>query len=301
MEEKLLENFPLPVTIEGTEIILAQMKKGICKIKNKNGKGTGFFCNIAHENCTIPVMITANHVINQEIINEEKVINVTINDEDEKGNKYINIDKTNRKIYTSEKYDITIIEIKPEQDQINYFLEVDKNIFKEINNIYNESIYIPQYPKYGNEQKASVSYGILRDIQSHELFHFCSTEVGSSGSPILNISNNKVIGMHKASCKFNYNKGTFLKEPINEFINTKIKSEEIKNYEPYSCIPKLINQTDFSFHLFIKDIPKSIKDIKKKKGNINFSYENYESKYDKLKHCIDQNSQYLNCLINEFT
>lgn len=87
--------------------------------------------------------------------------------------------------------------------------------------------------------------------------------------------------MHKASCKFNYNKGTFLKEPINEF--------------------KLLNQTDFSFHLFIKDIPKSIKDIKKKKGNINFSYENYESKYDKLKHCIDQNSQYLNCLINEFT
>ena len=135
MEEKLLENFPLPVTIEGTEIILGQMKKGICKIKNKNGKGTGFFCNIAHENCTIPVMIIANHVINQEIINEEKVINVTINDEDEKGNKYINIDKTNRKIYTSEKYDITIIEIKPEQDQINYFLEIDKNIFKEINNI----------------------------------------------------------------------------------------------------------------------------------------------------------------------
>ena len=80
-------------------------------------------------------LITANHVINQEIINEEKVINVTINDEDEKGNKYINIDKTNRNIYTSEKYDIIIIEIKPEQDQINYFLEIDKNIFKEINNI----------------------------------------------------------------------------------------------------------------------------------------------------------------------
>ena len=135
MEEKLLENFPLPVIIEGTEIILGQMKKGICKIKNKKGKGTGFFFNIAHENCNIPVMITASHVINQEIINEEKVINVIINDEDEKGNKYINIDKTNRKIYTSEKYDIMIIEIKPKQDQINYFLEIDKNIFKEINNI----------------------------------------------------------------------------------------------------------------------------------------------------------------------
>ena len=63
----------------------------------------------------------------------------------------------------------------------------------------------------------------------------------------------------------------------------------------------IIKSNRFQFSFIYIDIPKSIKDIKKKKGNINFSYENYESKYDKLKHCIDQNSQYLNCLINEFT
>ena len=300
MEEKISENYPLPITIEGTEKILEQMKKGICKIKNKNGKGTGFFCKITYENEIIPVMITANHIINQEIIDKEKKINVTLNDDDENQNKNIKID-SNRKIYTNEKYDITIIEIKPDEDEVHYFLEIDKNIFREINNIYNESIYIPQYPKYGNEQKASVSYGILRDIQNYDLFHFCSTEVGSSGSPILNISNNKVIGMHKASIRLNYNKGTFLKDPITEFMKSYTEFFERKNQEPISCIPYLINQKDISYNIFKKDISISIKVIEKNKGNYNFSYDNYESEYNKLKQCIDQDKGHLNCLINEFT
>ena len=128
MEEKIIENYPLPITIEGTEKILEQMKKGICKIKNKNGKGTGFFCKITYENEIIPVMITANHIINQEIIDKEKKINVTLNDDDENQNKYIQID-SNKKIYTNEKYDITIIEIKPDEDEVHYFLEIDKNKF----------------------------------------------------------------------------------------------------------------------------------------------------------------------------
>jgi V8-like Glu-specific endopeptidase len=54
------------------------------------------------------------------------------------------------------------------------------------------------------------------------LIHICSTDIGSSGSPILNISNNKIIGIHKASPKnydYNYNLGTYLKEPINEYLN----------------------------------------------------------------------------------
>ena len=81
----------------------------------------------------------------------------------------------------------------------------------------------------------------------------------------------------------------------------KLNQKKLRIMSRILALTNYLNQTDFSFHLFIKDIPKSIKDIKKKKGKINFSYENYESKYDKLKHCIDQNSQYLNCLINEFT
>ena len=43
---------------------------------------------------------------------------------------------------------------------------------------------------------------------------------GSAGSPIISISNNKIIGIHKESSnKYQQNYGIFLKEPINDFIN----------------------------------------------------------------------------------
>ena len=63
-KEKLLDLYPIPITIECTNIILQQMKNCICKINNKKGKGTGFFCKINNE----LVMITNNHVIDEEII-----------------------------------------------------------------------------------------------------------------------------------------------------------------------------------------------------------------------------------------
>ena len=63
------------------------------------------------------------------------------------------------------KYDTTIIEIEIEDKNVHY-LELDEDIIDENINIYNKSIYIIQYPKYGDEQKAAVSYGILNGIQN---------------------------------------------------------------------------------------------------------------------------------------
>ena len=49
MEEKLLNNYPLPVSLSTTEEIVKQMKNSICKICTSNGKkGTGFFCKIPY-------------------------------------------------------------------------------------------------------------------------------------------------------------------------------------------------------------------------------------------------------------
>ena len=92
--------------------------------------------------------------------------------------------------------------------------------------------YIIQYPK----GKCSVSFGILRDIyedKNYEFIHKCSTENGSSGSPILNL-NNKLIGIHKKGNK-KENKGTFLNYPLKEFIqkysNEKLLEKFNKNYK----------------------------------------------------------------------
>ena len=62
-KEKLLEEYPLPVTIDETNQILNQLKKCICKIENEKGNGTGFFCYIPYNNKKLEVMITNNHII----------------------------------------------------------------------------------------------------------------------------------------------------------------------------------------------------------------------------------------------
>ncbi len=212
-----LEDLPLPATIEKTTIILEQMQNNICKIITKNGKGTGFFCTIPHKNKKINVLITSNHLINEKMIQKKSDINLLLNDDKKEKNIELNED---RQIYTNKEYNITIIEIKKSKDKINDFLELDENIFRVSPNIFNETAYIIQYPKILTQQKAAVSYGIVKEIDDYEIIHFCYTESGSSGAPILNLSNNKVIGIHReSSTKLNCNKGTFLKKPINEFLN----------------------------------------------------------------------------------
>ena len=60
--------------------------------------------------------------------------------------------------------------------------------------------------------------------------HCCFTNPGSSGSPILKISNNKIIGIHKGSCiKNDENAGYLLKNSINEYINDMIINEMKSN------------------------------------------------------------------------
>ena len=68
-KEKLLKKYPLPVTIDETELILNQMRYSICKIENENGDGTGFFCQISNKK----LLITNNHIINKEIIKNKNI------------------------------------------------------------------------------------------------------------------------------------------------------------------------------------------------------------------------------------
>ena len=241
IKEKKIENYPTFVTIEKTKIILDQLQNRICKIKNMKGKGTGFFCKIPFENKNISVLMTNNHLIDEEMLKENH-ISVSLNDDQEIIN--IMIDD-NRKLYTSEKYDTTIIEIKPEEDEIEieHFLKIDEDIFQ--GNLSQDNIYILQYPYNLDEQKAAVTYGILKNKDDNDNIKYCcTTDQGSSGSPILKLSNNKVIGIHKEvykSNRFNFNIGTFLKEPIIEYINN---INIINNKKNNKVNNKLKNEND---------------------------------------------------------
>ena len=264
-KEIMIEKYPRPISIKGTKEILNQMENCICKIyKNGGGKGTGFFCNIKYNNNNIPVMMTNNHVIDEKYINENNNIEITLNDDNI--NKTIILNNNNRKIYTNKEYDITIIEIKS-KDEINNFMDLDEKIFNEKSEILynnNHSIYIPQYL---NGDKAVVSYGIINKIDGYNINHYCCTESGSSGSPIINLLNNKIIGIHKeGSNHFKYNKGTYLKYPINEFIN-KYNNNNINNKIEITLD---INNNDIKKNIYFLDNTDYIED----KTNIKYYHNN---------------------------
>ena len=240
---------------------LNYMEDYICKISG-NKIGTGFFCKIEHNNELIPVLMTNYHVIDDNYIKNNKQLNLYINN----NIKIINIYEDS-KIYSSEtnKYDIMIIKIKKEY-KINNYLELEQNIF--INNSENflkdEKIYILHYQ---NNDKAKISYGKgIEIINNYDIKHYCNTGFGSSGGPILNALNNKVIGIHKGFVKKNddnsYNIGTFLKFPlykmniIGEFISKPLYSNDFDNIFKFIILDPSNNTDIFKFL--------------KKKENINF-------------------------------
>ena len=80
--EKYIEDYPIPITLEGTEIILSQMKSSVCKIYLDNGnKGTGFFCKVPFpgEINLRPFLVTNNHVIDESYLRKDKSFEINNN------------------------------------------------------------------------------------------------------------------------------------------------------------------------------------------------------------------------------
>ena len=120
-KEKYINISPEPVTLTGTKKIFNQMNKCVCKLYN-GCEGTGFFTKIPYNNKLLPVLITNNHIINENDIKINKKISIYLNKEI----RTIELNEK-RKRYTNEKFDITIIEIK-EEDNIKKYIELDDNI-----------------------------------------------------------------------------------------------------------------------------------------------------------------------------
>ena len=224
-----------------------------------------FFCKIPYKKGTMKVIMTNYHVLNGNHYKKNNEINFFLNDDKEVKVIKLGID---RKIYFNKDYDIAIIEII-EDDGIDKYLELDENIFKEEAKAYFEdiSIYILHYP-YGN--KASVSYGLSKDLNDFEIGHTCCTEHGSSGSPILNLANNKVIGIHKQGSKnINFNIGTFLKFPLKDFMKTKRSNSAMNIFNENN---NNINNFDIK-HLTMKNLFNDMKKVIKPGPKINVIFQ----------------------------
>ena len=273
-----------PITKAQTQIIMSQLDRHICKIYvTKNEIGTGFFCRIRYpdDNRRLPVLITNNHVLNEKDLEINNTIKITL--DDDKIEKNILINKF-RLTFTNPDLDVTIIEIKPE-DQINSFLEVDENVFdNDYIEIYKTDtpIYLLQYPEGAF---ASHAIGRIDKILKVRIFHTCSTEPGSSGSPILLLSTFKVIGVHKGTKKGkdeNSNLGTWIKFPIEEFNK---KYPNFGNDNINHIKPIIFQEEDIN-----KKIPENSKKINNKQEINNVNMDDYINKNDNKQNDNNQNN-----------
>ena len=197
---------------ETKEQLSTKGKKATCKILSKNEEGkineSGFFCQILYFNKIIKVLFTNNHILNEDSIKKGNKIEIVYKGD----NKIIEINDK-RFCKTSPTYDFTCIEILNE-DNIEDFYEIE-NIYNDYK--YNDKdIAIVQYPGGGNME---IKTGHLIKIINYNIVQTVSAWYGSSGSPIILLSNYKVIGIHKSyDEEINLNLGTYIKEII-ECIN----------------------------------------------------------------------------------
>ena len=124
MTEQNISTSPEPISLKITEKIIEQMKNNsICRIIN-HGIGTGFLMKIPYKSRLLTVLITTNHIINADDILTNKSISLYLNND----KIIIKLDR-NRLIYTNEKLDITIIELKEDDHNLNIkYLELDDEI-----------------------------------------------------------------------------------------------------------------------------------------------------------------------------
>ena len=237
--------------IQKCEIInLFEKEDAMCKIKFKkiiNNKleemvGTGFFIKLNDKDIPFnKCLITNNHVLSENNIKKGKEIKI----------EYLNKEKIikitdNRKVLTDKDLDYTCIEILKE-DKIKNFFKVDENAIESGLKIFEEKdIFILQYPKGNN---LSFSNGKILSIRKdNKIIHNCSTEEGSSGSPIISrYSDYSIIGLHYGSYtkdnKRSFNLSTSMltiiqdiKHNINNYITCEINIDKNNIYEEIRII-----------------------------------------------------------------
>ena len=160
--------------------------------------------------------------------------------------------------YTSEKYNITIIEINNEfkENQINNFLKFDEN-FNKFENYIEKEIYLIQDNCY--------SIGKVTAIYDSDLEYICNDKDDDIKTPIFLFSNNEIIGIHQTKINENKMLGNSLKFPIKEFYEKYIKND--------ITITLYIEEKDLSNKSFL---------FFNKKSNIYFLYkeDDYECRND---------------------
>ena len=178
----------------------------ICKSSVKiflpnNNVSSGFFMKLLRNKKNFYCLITNEHAITPEMIQNNDIIIVLY--ENESKNLVIKLDKTERIIECFEKslnIDITVVEIIPkDRMDASYFLEKydSQNENLNLDGYIGREMQLIQYPQ---GKALSFSEGIILGNYSNNKFlfiHTANTKYGSSGSPIFLKGDDKIFAIHK--------------------------------------------------------------------------------------------------------
>ena len=235
------------------------------KIKSQQKIFTGFFIKITLKKKEYKFIFTCNHSIPQETIDSKIKISIYYGKKNEEKKTKIELDTNKRFIKTYEDLDVTIIEIKKEDNIPEYkYLFPDLNYKNGIKHYLNAEIYTAGYPNVKiHRGDKHYSAGIITKVDDNGYIfeHNCNTKDGSSGCPIINY-NKFVIGIHYGYDKENkMNYGTFIGKIINElFLEEKninpLMNDDSINKEDEKEGPKLKmpnkKEIDLGMHMLNK-------------------------------------------------
>ena len=129
VKEAIIDGHNFSMDLKSMKLFSKQMEKSICKINKETLKGTGFICKISKEKEIYHVLITCNHVLDENDIKIGQKIDLSFTDNETIKKKFLKINKL-RKTYTNIDFDVTIIEIKKNDGfDENNMLPIDENIF----------------------------------------------------------------------------------------------------------------------------------------------------------------------------
>ena len=240
--------------------ILNELSKSVCKIiyeyKNSMRHGTGFFMNCIFSNIRYLFLVSNYHVISENLINKE--IKIELHNKEiiplKLDTKFFNIN------FFKESFDVTTIQINNNMNE-----NVDK-ILENVEFLDCDMNYLNGYEQYKKETILSSGYppqeGIYtslgkitskndnNELKYYEFEYVISRYSGSSGSPIVLLNNQKVIGIHKrGNITTGLNEGTFIGiiiDKLKEKIKNNNEVTSIKNNQNINndnSINNNINQT----------------------------------------------------------
>ena len=321
IKEAKIDGHGKPITKD--EILnLFKMEQSMCRIpferiennQLKNGHGSGFFCEIEGNFPIKHALFTNNHILNESNLEIGKQIKFKYFEKSILNSPKIsekNITITNdRKTFTNEELDYTCNEIFDSDGIKNYF-KIEPKIYEfedsSKSKIFEKKdIFILQFY---DDNKITFSDGNIKEINDYEIVHQASTEVGSSGSPIIKRdkynTDNYIIGLHKGAYEDEneriYNEGTtfysILDNIKNQFNNDTINciyypdkdKKEIYLIHDYSCDTSKWKNEYIKIYREAKEMNKKLFEnyielyVNDKKINFNYKYKFKESKEIKVK------------------